>query len=135
MWTKVPTLIYPLVIYNLLGFFAPAELDRILFSLILISGSDFTFTVNHLFLLLGIIALTVEVIKSTSTSTATVIDHGLSLVVFIVFLLEFILVRFAGTPEFLILTLMALADVITGFTVTIFAARRDFAFGGNHPSS
>jgi len=40
------------------------------------------------------------------------------------------LVRFAGNAEFLVLTLMALADVITGFAVTIFAARRDVSVEG-----
>ena len=98
-----------------------------MFRSFLISGSEFIFTVGHLFLILGVVFLTVEVIKSTRTSVESVLDHSFSLIVFVLYLLEFILVRYAGNAVFLILTLMSLADVITGFTVTIFAARRDVA--------
>lgn len=133
-FSKLPTLAYPLIFYNLLGFIAPAELERTLFSTVLISGSVFTFTVSHLFLISGIIFLTIEVIKSTRTSVVSIIDHTLSLIVFIVFLLEFVLMRFAGNATFLILTLMSLADVITGFTITLVASRRDVTIdNGNLP--
>ena len=124
---RIPTLIYPLIIYNLFGLFAPNMLEQIMFRFFLVSGSEFIFTVGHLFLILGVVFLTVEVIKSTRTSVESVLDHSFSLIVFVLYLLEFILVRYAGNAVFLILTLMSLADVITGFTVTIFAARRDVA--------
>jgi len=130
-FSKLPTLAYPLIIYNLLGFIAPAELERVWFTTTLISGSEFTFTMSHLFLVLGIIFLTIEVLKATRTSVVSIIDHSLSLVVFIVFLLEFVLVGFAGNATFLILTLMSLADVITGFTITLVASRRDVSIEGS----
>ena len=60
---------------------------------------------------------------------ASVIDHSMSTLVFIIFLVEFLTVKGAGNSTFLILGLMSLFDVIAGFTVTIVAARRDFAVG------
>jgi hypothetical protein len=35
-----------------------------------------------------------------------------------------------GDSTFLFLTIMSFIDVIAGFTITIAAARRDFALGG-----
>ena len=36
---------------------------------------------------------------------------------------------FAGTATFFLLTLMALIDVVAGFSISLFAARRDFSVG------
>ncbi len=127
---RIPSLVYPLMIYNVIGLFAADALNAEIFSFLLVSGSEFIFTTAHLFLIIGVICLTIEVIKSTRTTLESVLDHGFSVIVFVAYLLEFILVRFAGNAEFLILTLMALADVITGFAVTIFAAKRDVSVEG-----
>ena len=51
------------------------------------------------------------------------------MLVFIAFLIEFLMVPAAGTT-FLVLALMSLLDVIAGFSISIFAARRDMAIGG-----
>jgi len=47
----------------------------------------------------------------------------------VVYLIEFLIVDRVGNTTFLILTLMAFADVVTGFTVTISTAKRDFTTG------
>ena len=53
-------------------------------------------------------------------------DFGLSMALFVVCLVEFLLLPgFAGSVFFLILT-MVLPDVLAGFIVTIIASRRDF---------
>ena len=61
---------------------------------------------------------------------ASVVDHTLSTGVFIALVVEFLTVAECGTSTFFILALMALIDVVAGFTVSIVAARRDFAVGG-----
>jgi hypothetical protein len=66
-------------------------------------------------------------LKATRTGTASVIEHSLSVLVFVAFLVEFIVVPGAGTPTFMILTVMAFLDVVAGFSISIFAARRDLA--------
>jgi hypothetical protein len=52
----------------------------------------------------------------------------MSTAVFIVALVEFLIVREAGTAVFLILTTICLIDVVAGYTVSIRTARRDIAF-------
>ena len=58
------------------------------------------------------------------------LDHTFSMLVFVGFLIEFLMVADCGTSTFFVLMLMSLLDVISGFTVSIVAARRDFAIGG-----
>ncbi|MBX7256352.1 MAG: hypothetical protein K1Y02_08305 [Candidatus Hydrogenedentes bacterium] len=80
---------------------------------------------------LGIVLLFAEILKATRLSKTAVIDHMLSTVVFIVFLVELIVVAGAGTATFILLTLLSLIDLIAGFTVSIATARRDLAIGGD----
>lgn len=93
------------------------------------SGRQVLVTVADLLLLAGVICLWVEVFKATRTSVASIVDHALSLVVFVVYLIEFLIVDRVGNTTFLILTVMAFTDVVSGFTVTISTAKRDFTLG------
>lgn len=79
----------------------------------------------------AILLLYFEILKAARISRTTIIDHMLSMVVFIAFLIEFIVSAGAGTATFMLLTLIALIDVIAGFTISIVTARRDFAIGGD----
>jgi len=97
-----------------------------LFSVTLLSGGIWSPRANELFVIVGLVALYIEVIKATKTSTASIIEHTLSTLVFMVYLILFLIWSVAGTSTFLILALMSLFDVVAGFTVTIVAARRDF---------
>jgi hypothetical protein len=83
-------------------------------------------TVGELLIGIGLILLYGEILKATRISTAAVIDHVLSMAVFVLCLVLYILVPACGTGTFLLITLMTLIDVIAGFTVTISTARRDF---------
>ncbi len=121
-----------LIIYNLLAIFSHEEssvFGLVLFSVNLVSGAALVFSVDTMMILFGVIVIFIELVKATRSSAASALDHGLSTLVFIVFLLELILVKNMGTPGFLILTTLSLLDVIAGFTVTINTARRDFAIG------
>jgi hypothetical protein len=81
-------------------------------------------------ILVSLILLFIELLKSTSTGTAAIFNHALSMLVFIICLVEFLLhPAFATTTFFLILT-MSLLDVLAGVVVTIIAARRDVDFAG-----
>jgi hypothetical protein len=97
------------------------------------SGGTWRFSLGDLLLVFGVVALYLEVLKATRTSQASVVDHILSLLAFIACLLGFLLVPALGTSDFLLLTVMAMFDVIAGFTVTISSARRDFTYSGDHP--
>jgi hypothetical protein len=100
-------------------------LPAVVLSASLASGAAFTLTTGEVLILLGVAALFLEVVKATRSSRASAVDHALSALVFAVYLIEFLLVKIAGTGVFLVLTLMSFLDLIAGFTVTLGAARRD----------
>ena len=106
---------------------ASSVLERVVSSITLPSGAVWTMRGGDVFVAFGLLALYVEMLKSTRTGTSSVIEHSLSVLVFVLFLIEFIVVPGAGTATFLLLTLMALLDVIAGFSISISAARRDLA--------
>jgi uncharacterized membrane protein len=118
-----------LVAYDILIVIGKTDLmGNALLRLRMMSGATWLLSVGELFIILGMIFLFIEVIKSTRTSQAAILDHILSTLVFIIFLVEFIVVKGAGSSVFLILCLMSLFDVIAGFTVTISSARRDIDY-------
>lgn len=88
-------------------------------------------TVGDLLLAAGLVLLYLEVFKATRTGVASIIDHLLSIGLFIACLLEFLLFPEMATATFLILTLITLIDVIARFTITISSARRDFGVDGS----
>lgn len=136
MLIAIPLLVVPVVIYNLvilLGGSAPdaalgpaSVLSEVLFRVPMTSGAVWTISVGDLILFLSLILLFVELLKSTSSQRVAIVNHALSMVLFVVCLVEFLLLPgFAGSVFFLILT-MVLLDVLAGFIVTIIASRRDF---------
>ena len=116
-----------------IGFFLPAPMAATLkttvFRMPLASGGDWVANLGDLLIVLGVLVLYFELFRATRTTKVSVVNHTLSMLVFIVFLLEFILVAGAGNSAFLIIGLMSLLDVIAGFTISIVAARRDFTGG------
>lgn len=131
MFRAIPLLVVPLAIYNLMMLSGEvhAALSGHLFSVDLLSGAVWSFSVHDAFVVGGVLVLYFEIFKSTGTGMASVLDHTLSMLVFIVYLVEFLVVGACGTSTFFALSLMSLLDVIAGFTVSIVAARRDFAIG------
>ena len=136
MLIAIPLLVVPVVIYNLLillGGSAPdavlgpaSVLSEVLFRVPMTSGAVWSISVGDLILFLSLILLFVELLKSTSSQRVAIVNHALSMVLFVVCLVEFLLLPgFAGSVFFLILT-MVLLDVLAGFIVTIIASRRDF---------
>lgn len=132
MFRAIPLFALLLVAYNISMLMGDINvtLASEMYSVGLASGATWSFTVSDLYIILGVLALYIEVFKSTRTGVASIIDHSLSMLVFIAFLVEFLIVEGCGTSTFFILGLMALLDVIAGFTVSIVAARRDFTIGG-----
>jgi hypothetical protein len=89
-------------------------------------------TNGDMLVLLGLFALALEMIKATNTRGWSLGNHGLSMMILIIALGLFLLTEGYGTVTFLLLTVMALVDVLVGMMVTIVTARRDF--GGFSPS-
>lgn len=125
-----PLMLLPLVAYNLLVFlFGGVSWNAPVASVYMLSGADWTMTPSDIMVLFALALLFFEILKATRTHSASLFDHLLSTVVFIVFLVEFLLVAQAATSTFFLLTAIALLDVVAGYSVTIMAARRDFSVG------
>lgn len=125
----IPLLLFLLIAYFVVVFFTGPELTTQLFSLDMVSGAVWTFTVSDLFLVVGLVLLFIEIVRATGTSQSSIINHGLSMMVFILCLVAFFTVPEAATSTFFFITALALLDVVAGFSVTITTARRDFAVG------
>ncbi len=94
-------------------------------SVTLPSGAVLELTGGTAVLVLALLMLGIEVFKSTFSGRSSLLDHMLSLLLFIVLLLEFLLWPAAGSGVFVLLVVMTLVDVITGFAVGMAVARRD----------
>jgi len=129
MLGMVPLLIIPFLLFNagLAGLFGGAAdpFATALFSVSMMSGGIWTMTIGDLLVLLALLLLFVEMMKSTRSSNASIVDHLLSTFVFVAFLVEFLLVRGAAHPIFFTLMVIALIDVLAGFSVSIRSAGRD----------
>lgn len=124
-----PLLVIPFIAYNLIVFLFfggnPVNWGFGMFSLPMPSGMPWAITAGDFLLVVGIILLFFEVLKSTGTARASIIEHMLSMVLFVVFLVEFLLVGAASSSVFFLLMVMSLIDVVAGFTVSITSASRD----------
>ena len=128
-----PLLLIPLIAYNFFAFLfmggSPAGWSGQLLTIPMVSGVAWSLTSGDLMLVVGLVCLFLEVLKSTNTGRASVVEHMLSTLVFVVFLVEFLLVQGAATQIFFILMTITFIDVIAGFAVSIRTASRDLSIG------
>lgn len=139
MFNMFPLLSIPVLIYNIIaiagGTFshsAQSVVDNLagqLFTVPMVSGVKWIVTSGDLLLLLSLILLFIEMLKSTSTGREAITNHALSLVLFILCLVEFLLFGPFASSVFFLITMMTLLDVLAGFIVTIVSARRDIGVG------
>jgi len=123
----IPLLVFPLILYNLIRFTSGAPLDTWeLFEVGMFSGDIWRVSFGDVFLGLSLLLLFVEIVKATRTDAMSIINHGLSMLLSLTCIIQFIAVSGFSNSVFFFLTLMTVIDVIAGFTVTIIAAKRDF---------
>jgi hypothetical protein len=129
----VPVLVYNLIVLTVAGGFgsdsAHYRLSEQLFTIHMTSRAEWVVSLGDLLLAGTLIVLFVELLKSTTSRKIAIINHSLSMVLFIICLVEFLLAPAFATSVFFLLTVMVLLDVLAGFIVTIVAARRDVDFG------
>jgi hypothetical protein len=129
MILSVPFLIFSVIAYNAIVFMTGTPFNTTVFDVPMLSGAVWTFKLGDLLVAGTLFLLFIEILKATRTSGNSLVDHALSTIVFIICIIEFLVVPEAATSLFFFITLIALIDVIAGFSVTIRAARRDFAVG------
>jgi hypothetical protein len=122
-----PLLIIPFAIYNIVAFIMSAP-DTIwttdAYSVTMTSGQVWTLTWEDVIIAGSILLLWVEVIKSTQIGVRAIVDHVLSLLLFVAMLVEFLLVKAAGTSTFFLLMVIAMVDVLAGFIISIRSSQR-----------
>jgi hypothetical protein len=128
----VPLMVIPLVLYNVIavffGFNPQGFGSNQLFAIFMPSRAPWVLTLGDLLVVVGLICLFVEIMKSTRIGSSSIVEHILSTGIFIIFLIEFILVGGAASSAFFILMVMSLIDVIAGFSVSMSAAERDVTY-------
>ena len=124
-----PLLLIPFVLYNIFAFiFGVADWTAPFTSVRIISGGEWQIASGDLLIAFSILLLFVEILKSTRFGTRGLIDHMLSMLLFIAMIVEFLLVERAATSTFFLLMVTAFVDVLGGFTVSVRTAQRDIGF-------
>ena len=139
MLIALPLLVVPVVLYNIVvlgGLFAGAgataadgNLRDVLFTIPMASGAGWSVGVGDMILFLSLILLFFELLKSTSSQKVAIVNHALSMILFVVCLVEFLLIKGFATSTFFLIVVMVMLDVLAGFIVTIISARKDFDIG------
>lgn len=132
----LPLIAVPLILYNIFVVFAGSTpvaefFNTPLFTIQMIKGAQWSFSRGDFIVLITMLFLFIELVKSTYTTTSSLVDHGLSMVVFIASLVEFLVVNAAASSTFFFVLVGALIDVVAGFTIGIRVARRDLAIGSD----
>lgn len=129
MLTPIPLLIIPLAVFNIIAFLTPSlDWRQPVTEIAMLSGARWTISVAEIFLAFSLVFLFFEVLKSTRITSRSIIDHMLSIAVFVIAMAEFLLVQQAGNSVFFLLLCIMLLDVVAGFSVSVRVAQRDFAF-------
>ena len=128
----LPVLLYNLVLLTMRGGLrsedAASQFAQPLFTIHMTSAGAWPVSLGDLFLAAALVVLFIELLKSTNSRNVAIINHSLSMILFVVCLVEFLLLKGFATSIFFLITLMVLLDVLAGFIVTIVASRRDIDF-------
>ena len=134
MFAAFPLLVLPVLLYNLVllsmkgglgSTEAAAQLTQPLFTIHMTSGGAWPVSLGDLFLAAALIVMFIELLKSANSRNVAIINHSLSMILFVGCLVEFLLLKGFSTSVFFLITMMVLLDVLAGFIVTIVSARRD----------
>ena len=128
-----PLLLVPFVIYNIVAFILRLPEDiwtTRAVTVHMMSQQDWIMTWEDILLAFAILLLWVELIKSTRIGMRSVMDHILAMALFIGMLVEFLLVKEAGTSTFFLLMMITLVDVLGGFVIGMRSGRRQIEIEG-----
>lgn len=128
MLTPVPLLIIPLALFNIVAFLTPSlDWAGRLALVSMLSGAQWNITLAEAFVAFCLLVLFFEIIKSTRVTSRSLMDHMLSILLFVASLAEFLLVPQAGNSVFALLLCIMLLDVVAGFSISVRVAQRDVA--------
>src|SRR5262245_4503180 len=98
MMAAFPLMIIPLALYDmtmlgLMGSGGIAALDNNIIVLSMLSGATWTMALGDLFIVVALVMLFFEILKASRNGSGSLMNHMLSLLVFIAYLVEFLLVE------------------------------------------
>jgi hypothetical protein len=126
-----PLLLIPFAVYNIIAFLMPGLGWTVPVTHVqMVSGVEWAMTPGDILIALSILMLFGEMMKSTRIGIRTVVDHTLSMLLFVAMVVEFVMVKQAATATFFLLLVISLVDVIGGFAVTLRSAQRDLTIEG-----
>jgi len=126
-WIAVAVIVYDIAVF---GFGGPglagaqALMQTELFTVPLMSGARWSLSIGDAIILLALIFLFVELVKAARRRGSSIADQALSTIILIICVIQFLMVEKAATSVFLIITVAALIDVISGFFIALRAPRR-----------
>lgn len=137
----LPYLLIPVMLYNIIAFFSKSNaadggpgiqdiVGNAAFALPMLSGVVMHVTWGELIILFAIVFLFIEILKSTNSRSSGIVNHILSMLLFIFCLIQFLLFASFATGTYFIITMIVLLDAMAGMIVTIISARRDFGVEG-----
>jgi hypothetical protein len=110
-----PLLLIPLAVYNIIVWLMPTvSLSEAVVKLPLMSGAEWPITLGDMLLAFAAVMLLLEIVKGARPGAKYLTDHLLSLIVFGAATAEFLLWPKFGTSTFALLTLLSLADFLSG---------------------
>jgi len=121
--SATPLLVIPLLAYVIFAV-AGADFSASRFPITLPSMGVWQLTLGDTLVAVGLFLLFFEILKATRAGGNSIVDHALATIVFVVSLILFLIWDQAATSTFFLLMVMALIDVIAGFSVSLNAARR-----------
>ena len=126
---RVPLLIFPFALYNIVAFFVPGfSWNNEIWHVYMISGGEWGITPSDAIVAGSVLILLIDMLKwARRAGQRTILDLVLSMVLFVVMLIEFMTVKAVVSSTFFLLLVISFVDVAGGFAISIRAAvaRRD----------
>jgi hypothetical protein len=120
-----PLLLIPFAIYNIVAFLmSGVDWSAPFLHVTLRSGAQWTIAPGQILVAVAILILLVEFGKLTRIGTRSLVDHGLSLLLFGGMTAEFVLVQAVASPTFFLLLVISVVDFVSGIVASIGARRR-----------
>jgi hypothetical protein len=123
----LPLLLIPFALYNFLTFMLPDfSWNHEIWHVHMMSGGDWSITPSVAIIGGSVVILMFEMLRAARwASRLTIMDHVLSMILFVAMLVEFMTVKGVASATFFLLLVISFVDVAAGFAVSIRAARRD----------
>ena len=119
-----PVLAVVVAAYNFVVVLGSRAVGDVIREVTLPSGAIWPISVGDVFIVTALVLVLIE-FASLGSGRASVVNHALSAIVFMICVAELLFVRGCGTAEFALMTLIVGLDVVAGYSLTARLARRN----------